>query len=110
MKRAWRNARRLPPALVEQLCSRYTKGSGVVQLARDYGVHRDTVNRHLRASGVQLRSTRALTDEQEDQICDRYSVGESCAAIAGGFGVDPETLANALRRRGMKLRLRNGST
>ena len=85
--------------MIARLCEDYENGIGVVELAEDYGVHRDTVNCHLRRSGVELRPSRVLTDRQTKEVLRRHAAGESMASLGRRFGVDPQTVANVLRRR-----------
>lgn len=100
--------RRLAKNEITELCDSYATGHGVVELSRKYGLHRDTVNRHLTRSGIQLRSGSVLDTDSVAQIIDQYSAGDSCATIAARFGVNPATIANALKKAGTNLRPRNG--
>ncbi len=109
MHQVRRRGRRLPPDDIERLQADYTNGRGVVELARAYGIHRDTVHRHLTRSGVVLRRGPVLDDGAVGRIVERYSAGESCAVIARDVGLDPSTIANSLRRAEIRLRPRNGA-
>ena len=72
-----RCGRRLSDGDIEQLRDDYLEGRGVVELARSYQIHRDTVNRHLKRSGVGLRSGPILDVSAITGIVDRYASGES---------------------------------
>lgn len=101
---------RLSKREVEELCCAYAAGASVVHLAKEYDIHRQTVNAHLERSGLTLRPKRSLTEEDTDVAADRYLRGESCAALAKDFEVDPSTVRNALQRHGVTLRPRPGWT
>ncbi len=101
--------RRLPPDDIERLTADYLRGCGVVELARTYGIHRDTVHRHLTRAGITTTSGPILDDEVVSRIAGRCSAGESCAVIARDVRVDPSTIANTFRRAGIKLRPRKGA-
>ena len=47
-----RTARQLPAADLDHLVAAYHDGATVYELARQFGIHRTTVGKHLRARGV----------------------------------------------------------
>jgi IS30 family transposase len=59
---------------VDQLVAGYRAGKTVRQLAADLGVNRQTISRHLKAAGVQLRF-RPLTAEQIERAAPLYAEG-----------------------------------
>lgn len=64
--------RRLSPAEVAELADAYRRGTSQAELSRRFGVHRETVRRHLMGQGVDRRPRRALTDVQEAEAVRLY--------------------------------------
>ncbi|MEM7142494.1 MAG: hypothetical protein AAF548_15840 [Actinomycetota bacterium] len=100
--------RRLSGAQVDELVELRCEGWLVNDIATKFGIHRDTVHRHLKRSGLAAKSGPLITGARLDQVAERYVAGESCAAIATDLDVDPSTITNTLRRAGISLRPRNG--
>lgn len=96
--------RRLGKQQVMELVERYEAGTSVVDLARDYGVHRQTVVRHLKKSGVEVRVQLKMTPERMKRATELYEEGWTTAKIGDEFGVDGSTVAYALRRAGVQMR------
>ena len=56
-----RENRILTPGEVAEVVEAYRRGAGVRELARRYGVHRHTVDRHLERAGVVKRPAVKVT-------------------------------------------------
>jgi predicted DNA-binding protein (UPF0251 family) len=92
--------RKLSPSEVKDLVDAYKAGTTQVELSRRYGLHQQTVQRHLLKQGVALRSVRVLTDAQEAEavrlyIEETWSLNE----VAAKFGVSQSAIRNMLVRR-----------
>ena len=46
----------LTPEKVDEVLARYTAGEGVKNLAKEYGVHRNTIWRHAKKRGIVIDS------------------------------------------------------
>lgn len=96
--------RKLSPAEIAELATRYEAGSTIRSLGEVFGVHEQTVRAHLRRQGVKLRPLCSLTTEQEAEV-ERLYVEESWTmAEIGEFGVDASSIRRALMRRGVERR------
>lgn len=94
--------RRLPHSEVERLVRTYVDGRSIDDLARNFGVHRTTVIRHLDESGISRRKVvRRMNDDLVAQAKTRYESGVSLARVAREFSVSPGTL----RREFMKIEI-----
>ena len=82
----------------------YQHGMGTIQLAKLYGIDRETVRATLRRAGLPQHA-RGLTPEQIDQAVHDSAAGESLARIARRFNVDAHTVRRRLLERGV-VRLR----
>ena len=100
--------RRLSESQVDELIRLRQAGWVVTDLASQFGIHRDTVYRHLKRHGLATATGPVIVGAGLDRVASRYGDGESCASIAADLDVDPSTIANALRRAGVSLRPRNG--
>jgi hypothetical protein len=80
--------RKPSPSKVKALAGAYQAGESQAELARQFGLHEQTVRAYLRRQGVTLRPVRVLTDAQEDDVVRLY-VEEvwSLAELAAKFRV-----------------------
>lgn len=92
---------KLPHDQATALVAAYEAGATVYQLAAQFGVHRQTVSRILKRSGVTLRR-RTLTADEVAQLIRAHQEGESVERIAAQFHIQPSTVRKRLdkRRRG----------
>jgi hypothetical protein len=67
----------------------------VIELARRYGIARQTVFDQMRREGVPRRHPRLSADDTQ-KAAEFYRAGDSLATIGGMFGVDPGTVRRAL--------------
>ena len=96
-------ARRLTPAERARMLDEYQTGVGTVQLAKLYGVDRETVRATLRKAGVPQQE-RGLTPEQINEAAKLYQAGQSLARIGTRFDVDAHTVRRRLLERGVIMR------
>ena len=85
----------------------HQSGVSIGDLAREHGLNRETVAKHLKQRGCRCGLPK-LTDTDITELADRYRLGESCAAIGHTLRIDPSTVRNYLRRAGVQLRPRPG--
>lgn len=97
--------RHLLPVQVEQLVAQYEAGDAIDGLAREFGINRTTVIRHLERHGVQRRKViRKMTDAEVAAAARRYATGLSLVAVATEFGVCDRTLRREFDAAGVKTR------
>ena len=86
--------RRLSPTEIDNMIVElYAEGSSIDPLARRYGVHRNTIIKHLDERRVKRRRVvRKMTDSTVGQAATRYRrvPGESLKVVASRSGVDRE--------------------
>lgn len=101
---------RLEPGDVESLVATYLAGEATVaDLARQFGVDRTTVMRHLRRNGVAPAVERKVWDENTLlEAAAAYESGSSLSRLAAEYEVAPNTVRTRLRRAGVELRPRTG--
>lgn len=77
----------------------------MVQLAKDYGTHRNTIEAQLRRAGVSKRPMVKMTPRLVERATRLY-VDElwTTARIGKELGVDGSTVAKALKRAGVRMR------
>ena len=95
--------RRLRPDELGRLVADYVAGVEVIELARRYGIARQTVLEQMRRQGVPRRHPRLSADDAE-RVADLYRSGDSLATIGGVFDVDPGTVRRALMKLGVPMR------
>jgi hypothetical protein len=101
--------KRLEAQQIALLLARYSDGASVLQLTRDFRIHRTTVLAYLERHGIPRRAnTRKLTDAQVAEAGVLYGQGWSLIRLGEHFGVDDETVRRSLRRIGVQLRPRRG--
>ncbi|MFE7622530.1 helix-turn-helix domain-containing protein [Streptomyces sp. NPDC057509] len=99
-----RECRMLSADEVAEIAEEYRRGAGVNELARRYGVHRQTVDRHLERAGVAKRPMTKMTPERVEQAKGFYDRGLSTYEIAEKLGVSGSTVWKALKRAGAQMR------
>ncbi|MBF6271630.1 hypothetical protein [Nocardia farcinica] len=102
---AYRPNRKLQPDEVAALVERYRRGASMIELAEEYGAHRNTVEAHLRRAGVAKRPMVKMTEPLVERATKLY-VEElwTTAQIGKELGVDASTVAKALKRAGVRMR------
>jgi len=64
--------------------------------AAEFGIHRVTVSRHLRRTGVAVRGSR-LGERESHEAAALYAAGWSAARVAERLGVCADTVLRSLR-------------
>ena len=95
--------RRLRPEELLSLTADYVEGVEVIELAKRYGITRQTVLVYMRRLGVPRRHPR-LGPDTANQAADLYLVGNSLAVVGNILGVDPGTVRRALLKDGVSIR------
>lgn len=99
-----RECRMLSPEEVAELVEAYRRGAGQRELAKRYGVHRHTVDRHLERAGVAKRAVVKMTPARVEQAKELYQQGLSTNQIGRKLGVSGSTVWKALKRAGVRMR------
>lgn len=81
-----RTARQVSPAEVDELVTAYAAGATVYELAERFGIHRDTIGKHLRARGL-VTVKPGLHPDDLPAALELYRAGQTYAQIAVKFGV-----------------------
>jgi transposase-like protein len=74
----------------------YTDGETTAALARQFGVHKDTVRSIVDAAGARRKRRHRMTMADDHVAAQLRGDGGSYAAIAAHFGVAPETIRRRL--------------
>jgi lambda repressor-like predicted transcriptional regulator len=82
--------RRLSEADAYKLVAAYRQGAGVKELAKHFGIHRDTVSEVLKRAGV-VRRTVGLSTPDITTAAELYRAGWSLVRLGEKFGVDGTT-------------------
>ena len=91
-----RRLKRLSPPDVDQLVREYCDGLGsVYELADRWGVHRNTIAKHLKSRGLELGRL-SLTSDEIRRAFELRAQGLSFNAIGRAIGKDPKTVKAAL--------------
>jgi len=85
-----------------ELLGRYLAGERAFELAKDYGVNRNTVAKLLADTG--MRRPRSLTPDEVAEAVSLYNQGWSCERIGQRFGRNHSTVWLALKAAGVQLR------
>lgn len=101
-------ARQLRTAQVDDLVAHYQEVRNVAEVARHFGVTRQTVGAHLASRGIQ--TVRRMSDIEITTAAALYSDGHSAATIGRRLGFDPQTVIKGLRSVGVPIRPRPGRT
>lgn len=99
-----RECRMLSSDELVELVEAYRRGAGMNELARRYGVHRHTVDRHLERAGVTKRRMTKMTPARVGQAKELYAQGLSTNDIGKKMGVSGSTVWKALKRAGVRMR------
>jgi DNA invertase Pin-like site-specific DNA recombinase len=99
-----RECRVLSPAEVAELVEAYRRGAFTRELARQYGMHRHTVDRHLDRAGVVKRPVVKMTAAKISRAKDLYAQGWSTQRIGRELEVSQGAVYKALKRAGVRMR------
>jgi very-short-patch-repair endonuclease len=91
---------------LDDLVIRYQSGEAISDLANDWGVSPQTIDRNLRALGVHVSRIghQAKTIPDMESFVERYLSGESINALADEAGVGRYAFASNLRKHGVAVR------
>jgi DNA invertase Pin-like site-specific DNA recombinase len=103
---SYRTARPISTAEVNELVRAWEAGLGVVKIAAQFGIHRQTVGRHLQARGID--TTEKLSPEAIVEAAELYEMGWSLARLGDKFGISDGTIRRKLLEVGMTMRKRKG--
>lgn len=103
-----RKCRMLAPDEVTEMVTAYRRGATARGLARQYGVHRHTVDRHLERAGVVKRPVVKMTTARITWAKELYAQGWSTQRIGRELGVSQGAVYKALKRAGVKMRAPGG--
>ncbi len=106
--RHYQMSRRLSPTERSQIVELYHSGKAMNELARQFGIHRCTVAKHLQRAGIDTGTQLKMTPSVVERAMQLYTDGYSLATIGGQLGVDASTVHKALKRAGVKMRDTHG--
>jgi len=99
-----KTARQLRPAEVDALITRYQQLGSVAEVAREFGVTRQTVGMHLAARGID--TIRRMSEADIATATELYRDGRSAATIGRRLGFNAQTVLTALRSVGVPIQPR----
>lgn len=102
-----KTARQLRPAEVDAIVTRYQELGSVADVAREFGITRQTVGMHLAARGI--KTIRRMSEADIATAAELYRDGRSAARIGRQLGFNAQTVLTALRRVGVPIRPRTGA-
>src|SRR5580765_2648867 len=98
VQRLSRPNHKLQPDEITALVEAYRAGASLPTLAKQFGLHYQTVRAHLNRSGVERRECRPALDEQERaKIVELHGVGITNKEIARRLDISPRTVGRVLR-------------
>jgi len=104
----YRTARQLRPAEIDKLVVDYQGGATVYELAKQYGISRGIVGKHLRSRGIDTKPP-GLHPDDVPTAADLYvSAGWSLARIAEKFRTTANTVRVRLLEVGVAMRDQHG--
>jgi DNA-binding CsgD family transcriptional regulator len=99
-------ARQLRISEINDLVARYLEVGNVADVARQFGVTRQTVGSHLASRGIE--TVRRMSEAAIATAASLYGERRSAATIGRELGFDPQTVLNGLRSAGVPIRPRPG--
>ena len=100
-----RKYKRLSPADIDVLWSRWHQGETSVQISADLGCDRETVTWHVERAGglrprARRRAARHLTLAEREEISRGVAAGDGVRALARRLERRPSTISRELARHG----------
>ena len=96
---------RLDRAAIANICAQYQAGSHPSELAREYGIAKNTVVQLLIREGIPIRHRKTgLSAEQTVEAIQLYSDGRSLVQVGQAMGVSQSSVWDALKRAGVPMR------
>jgi DNA invertase Pin-like site-specific DNA recombinase len=99
-----RENRMLTPSEATELVEAYRHGGTPRALAKQYGVHRHTVDRHLERAGIAKRPVIKITAPRVARAKDLYAKGWSTQRIGRELDISQGAMYKALKRAGVRMR------
>ena len=96
--------RKLTPDEQAELAAMYEAGMSMVELAKKFECHRNTVLRHLESVGVTIRQQKLMTPELVAHASALYMQDHSLAEVGQLLGLEASTIGKALKRAGVRFR------
>jgi lambda repressor-like predicted transcriptional regulator len=96
----------LSPTETHELAAAYEAGASLNELARRFGVHRNTVDRHVAKAGVAKRPLVKMNPVVLAEAVDLYNRGLSVAAVGAKLGLSASTVYSTFVREKIKMRPR----
>ncbi len=103
-QQSYKPNRKLQLDEVQKLVAQYQAGASIAELARQFGMHTQTVDAHLKRQGIEKRGAYKLSPEQVDKAVRLYADGWSTIEIAKEFDVSTNAARMSLIRAGVTLR------
>jgi transposase-like protein len=98
------------PEQVDELVRLYQEIKSVKGLARQVGLHHQTVRKHLKARGVHIEQVASMNSKQIALAVEFYEAGQSSIVIGKRLGFDNHTVIKSLRAFGVHIRPQLGRT
>jgi hypothetical protein len=95
---------------IEDIIKRYTNGTCLRSLGRDYGIDKATIGRVLRKNGIEVydRNLKVFTDEETSRICEMRKSGMALKDIATHFSVDRSVISRILKPFNIEVYIKPG--
>jgi len=91
----------------ESIIEQYKNGSSTRQIAKQYGVNKNTITKFLRENNVTIRekheSLHSVIEKNKQEVITLYTGGESSAEIGKKFGVTAPVVIKFLKRWGIPI-------
>ena len=98
-----RRARKLSEGEIDMVMRAYLQGATVYELAKQFGIHRATIGKHLRSRGIDT-TPRAISLEDEERVVELYKKGWSTERIAFKFNTSARSVRARLLSNGVRMR------
>ncbi|ORC20172.1 hypothetical protein BXO91_23990 [Rhodococcus qingshengii] len=82
----------------------YHDGATTFELAEQFGMHRQTVSRHLARMGIPIRSRAKLTPALVAELVRLYEEGQSTVQLGRAYSLAASSVGRALQKSGVTLR------
>lgn len=102
-----RRMRRLSDGEIDMVMRAYLQGATVYELAKQFGIHRVTIGKHLRSRGIDT-TPRAISLEDEERVVELYEKGWSTERIAFKFHTSARSVRARLFSNGVRMRDTHG--
>jgi hypothetical protein len=90
---------------INEIKKMYLSGSGVVEISKRTGVHRDTVVDWLKKDGIYEKSKKPVTAEQKEAVIEMYARGVLTSKISTDVGISRPSILLIVSAAGIKRNL-----